>query len=72
MPVANLRAQGEEEAARELGGRVIFFAAIFGFSLIPLLQTACVPVLNLLGAVPENFHEAADYYQVRYLFQIWD
>jgi len=61
--VANLRAQGEEDVAQELGGRVIFFAAIFGFALIPLLQTACVPVLELLGAVPENFKEAVEYYQ---------
>lgn len=36
--VANLRAQGEEEAARELVGRLLFFGVLFGFFLIPILQ----------------------------------
>jgi Na+-driven multidrug efflux pump len=62
--VAKLRAQGEEEAARELVGRLLFFATLFGFALIPVLQMACYPLLNLLGAVPQNFQEAVEYYQV--------
>lgn len=65
--MANLRAQGEEEAAQELVGRLLFFAAVFGLVLIPILQSVCFPLLNLLGAVPENFEEAVEYFQVRSL-----
>lgn len=63
--VANLRAQGEEEAARELVGRLLFFAGVFGLALIPVLQVLSYPVINLLGARPENYAEAVEYFQVR-------
>lgn len=63
--VANLRAQGEEEAARELVGRLLFFAGMFGLALIPILQALSYPLINLLGAVPENYAEAVEYFQVR-------
>lgn len=63
--VANLRAQGQDEAARNLVGRLLFFGAVFGFALIPILQTLSYPLLNLLGAVPENYVEAVEYFQVR-------
>lgn len=63
--MANLRAQGEEEAARELVGRLLFFGAMLGVVLIPILQTLSYPLLNLLGARPENYVEAVEYFQVR-------
>lgn len=63
--VANLRAQGEDEAARELVGRLLFFAGMLGLALIPILQTLSYPLLNLLGARPENYAEAVEYFQVR-------
>lgn len=62
--VANLRAQGEEAAARELVGRLLFFGAMLGLVLIPVLQTLSYPLLTLLGARSENYVEAVEYFQV--------
>lgn len=49
-------------------GRLLFFAGMFGIVLIPILQTLSYPLLTLLGAVPENYVEAVEYFQVNLLF----